>query len=86
MFLCATGANAGAATPPTSCPSGYVAVVVENATIGNSSSCPSGYKKIENIDVCTGSGSGAGCALYALANKEYTDNTGTYIFTQNCPL
>ena len=85
LFLTIVPMVAIAAEPSTSCPSGYVAAVVEYMTIADGS-CPSGYTSIGTEDGCLISTPDDSCIMYAPANTEYTDTFGTYEFTAICPL
>ncbi len=77
--------GAFAASPSTSCPSGYVAVVEEYMTIADGS-CPSGYTAAGTADSCLVSSPSGSCIMYAPANTQYTDESGTYEYTAACPL
>ncbi len=85
LVLAIAPMGAFAATPSTSCPSGYVAVVEEHMTIANSS-CPSGYTSAGTATSCIASSPGGSCIMYAPANTTYSDNTGTYVFEQACAM
>ena len=74
-----------AAEPSTSCPSGYVAVVEEYMTIVNGS-CSTGYTSAGTADSCLVASPDGSCIMYAPANTEYSDSTGTYEYTSACPL
>ena len=77
--------GAFAASPSTSCPSGYVAVVEEYMTIADGS-CPSGYTAAGTADSCLVSSPSGSCIMFAPPNTEYTDASGTYEYTAACPL
>lgn len=83
MVIAPVGAFAVA--PSTSCPSGYVAIEAEHMTITNSS-CPDGYTSAGYAYGCLSSSPYGSCIMYAPANTQYTDESGTYEFEQACPL
>ena len=85
LFFAITPYASFAAAPSTSCPSGYVAVVEEYMTIANSS-CPTGYTSAGTADSCLVSTPSGSCIMYAPANTQYTDESGTYEYTAACPL
>ncbi|MBP3316361.1 MAG: hypothetical protein J6L70_02045 [Alphaproteobacteria bacterium] len=73
-----------AATPSTSCPSGYIAISAPAITIATS--CPSGYIAIGTAESCLAETPAGACIMYVPAGISYTDNNGTYEFTNVCPL
>ena len=85
LVLAIAPMGAFAATPSTSCPSGYVAVVEEHMTIANSS-CPSGYTSAGTATSCIASSPGGSCIMYAPAGVFYKDATGTYEYTEACAM
>ena len=77
---------ANGAEPLTSCPSGYVAVDETYMDIATTS-CPSGTKAAGTADSCLyGSLTNGSCIMYAPVDQSYTDDTGTYQYTEPCPL
>ena len=85
LVLAIVPVGAIAAAPSTSCPSGYTAVVEDSMTIA-SSSCPSGYTSVGTATSCLASNPGGSCIMYAPAGVSYTDNTGTYEYTEACAM
>ena len=85
LVLAIVPIGAIAAGPSTSCPSGYTAVVEDSMTIA-SSSCPSGYTSVGTATSCLASNPGGSCIMYAPAGVSYTDNTGTYEYTEACAM
>ena len=83
MALAPIGAIA--ATPSTSCPSGYVAIVEEYMEIANSS-CPTGYTSAGTADSCLVSTPSGSCIMYAPTGISYTDASGTYEYTAACAM
>lgn len=77
---------ANAAAPSTTCPAGYITVTDRYVVLGDT--CTN-YYQVSNssISSClTGTSHGAKCWMYAPANTNFTDGTGTYHFTNACPL
>ena len=74
-----------AAAPSTSCPSGYVAIE-ETHMIISDSACPTGYTTAGTATSCLVSSPSGSCIMYAPANTQYTDESGTYEYTAACPL
>ena len=85
LILAIVPVGAIAATPSTSCPSGYVTVVEEYIDIADGS-CPSGYTSAGTADSCLILSPAGACIMYAPANTEYSDSSGTYEYTSACPL
>ena len=85
LVLAIAPMGAIAAGPSTSCPSGYVAVVEEYMDIANSS-CPSGYTSAGAATSCLASSPGGSCIMYVPVGVSYTDATGTYEYTEACPM
>ncbi|MBP3316549.1 MAG: hypothetical protein J6L70_03040 [Alphaproteobacteria bacterium] len=75
---------AHAAAPSTTCPSGYVTINSPNITIATT--CPSGYISIGTAESCLVESPSGNCIMYAPAGVDYTDDTGTYEFTDACPM
>ncbi len=73
-----------AAAPITSCPSGYVAIDEEYLTIATS--CPSGTISVGTAESCLVASPSGSCIMYAPAGVSYTDDSGTYEFTDACPM
>lgn len=73
-----------AAAPATSCPSGYIAVTKNNTTVALS--CPSGYVDAGTAVSCLTSISADECVMFAPPGVTYTDATGSYEYTDACPL
>ena len=85
LFLAIAPVGAIAAAPSTSCPSGYVAVENEYLIISDGT-CPAGYTAVGTADSCLVTSPSGACIMYAPANTEYSDSTGTYEYTSACPL
>ena len=85
LFLAITPIGAFAVAPSTSCPSGYATIEEEYMTIADGS-CPTGYTAVGTADSCLISSPAGSCIMYAPANTQYTDESGTYEFEQACPL
>lgn len=75
---------AHAVTPSTSCPSGYTMVDSPNIIIATS--CPSGYTAIGDAESCLVYSPAGTCIMYAPSGVPYTDEFGTYDFTDVCPM
>ena len=73
-----------AATPSTSCPSGYIAIDAPDITIATT--CPSGTVSVGTAESCLVSNPLGNCIMYAPAGVSYTDSTGTYVYTEACPM
>ena len=85
LFLfCLVPLSSIAAAPSTSCPSGYIAIKSPYITIATS--CPSGTVSVGNAASCLVSNPSGNCIMYAPAGVSYTDDTGTYEFTDACPM
>lgn len=82
-FLMPIGAFAS--TLSTSCPSGYVAIKETYLSI-TSGDCPSGSTAAGETDSCLLASPGGSCIMYAPVNVTYTDDTGSYVFTEPCPM
>ncbi|MBQ8294774.1 MAG: hypothetical protein IJX89_05320 [Alphaproteobacteria bacterium] len=76
--------GAYAAAPSTSCPSGYVAIDDTYVTIATS--CPSGTTATGTAESCLVSSPSGDCIMYAPAGVSYTDDSGTYEFTDACAM
>jgi len=73
-----------AAAPSTSCPTGYIAIDEEYITIATN--CPSGTISIGTAESCLVSSPAGDCIMYAPAGVSYTDESGTYEFTDACAM
>ena len=73
-----------ATAPSTSCPSGYIAIDAPQITIATT--CPSGTTAIGTAESCLVSNPAGDCIMYAPAGVSYTDSTGTYEYTEACPM
>lgn len=76
---------ANAAEPSISCPTGYVRVLETAMSISNGA-CPVGTISVGTAETCLVSSPAGSCMMYAPAETEYTDETGTYKYTGACPL
>ncbi len=87
IFVLVTMAHtvAFAITPTTSCPTGYIAIEEEYITITDTS-CSSVRTEIGTTTSCLVGNPADSCIMYAPANTEYTDASGTYEYTAACPL
>lgn len=84
FLFCLVPLSAIAAAPSTSCPSGYVAINSPYITIATS--CPSGTVSVGTAESCLVSSSAGSCIMYAPAGVSYTDDSGTYEYTDVCPM
>lgn len=73
-----------ATTPSTSCPAGYIAIDSPQITIATT--CPTGTASIGTAESCLASNPAGVCIMYAPAGVSYTDDVGTYEFTDACPM
>lgn len=87
VFLGALSSGAFAASAITTCPAGYTSVVESAFTIVDGA-CPAGTTNVDSMakSTCLVSAPAEACFLYAPANTDFTDNTGTYQFSDICPL
>lgn len=69
----------------TACPAGYKTIVEPNMIVAESS-CPSGYVSVGTADSCLVSSPNGSCLLFAKANTEYEDDSGTFVFTSICEM
>ena len=88
---CASGFKCGDAgvcilgnAPATDCPSGYIAI--DRPYITLATSCPSGTTAIGDAESCLVSNPAGDCIMYAPAGVSYTDESGTYEFTDACAM
>ncbi len=75
---------ANAAAPSTSCPSGYVAIDTPYITIATE--CPSGTIAVGTAESCLVSSPSGDCIMYAPVGMSFTDDSGTYEYTEPCAL
>ncbi len=73
-----------AAAPSTSCPTGFIAIDEPKITIATS--CPSGTTAIGTAKSCLVSNPAGDCIMYMPAGVSYTDDSGTYEYTDACPM
>ncbi len=73
---------AHAAAPGTSCPLGYTLVDSPNITIATS--CPSGYTAVGDAESCLVSSPTGDCIMYAPVGMSFSDDSGTYEYTEPC--
>ena len=73
-----------AAEPSTSCPSVYIAIDAPYITIATE--CPSGTVSVGTAESCLVSNPAGDCIMYAPAGVSYTDNSGSYEFTDACAM
>lgn len=71
--------------PSTSCPIGYIKIESDNIT-KIATTCPIGYVAVGTAKSCLSDDYIGGCYMYAPAGVSYTDDTGTYEFTDACPM
>lgn len=71
-----------AGAPSTSCPDGLVAIRENDVVIATE--CPRGTVGV-TITSCLETAVD-GCYMYAPVGMSYTDDTGTYEFTEACPM
>ena len=83
LFVCVPLAT-HATTPSVSCPSGYIAIDAPYITIATS--CPSGYTAVGDAASCLVSSPSGDCIMYAPVGMSFTDNSGTYEYTEPCAL
>lgn len=70
--------------PATDCPSGYIAVNEPYITIATS--CPSDTVDLGTAESCLVSNPAGDCVMYAPAGVSYTNDSGTYEYTEACPM
>lgn len=76
---------ANAAEPSISCPTGYVRVLETAMSISNGA-CPANTTSVGTADSCLVSFPAGSCMMFAPADTTFTDDTGSYEFTEICPL
>lgn len=69
----------------TACPAGYK-TISRTELVMATTNCPANYKNSSTVQTCLTESPGAICWMYAPTGVEYNDNTGTYEFTDICPL
>ena len=69
--------------PSTSCPTGYVTVTRSNFIMATA--CPTGYVAARKLNSCLNNAT-YDCWLYAPAGMSFTDESGTYEYTDVCPM
>ena len=75
---------AHATAPSVSCPAGYIAIDAPNITIATT--CPSGTTAIGAAESCLVESPSGKCIMYAPAGMSFTNDAGTYEFTDACPM
>ena len=65
------------------CPTGYISIDAPYITIATS--CPSGTTAVGTAESCLATLNG-NCIMYAPAGMSFTDDAGTYEFTDACPM
>jgi len=73
------------APPATSCPTGYITIVESNMIIA-ANNCPAGYKSADTATSCLTETPTGTCMMFAPAGMKFSDDSGTYEFTEICPL
>lgn len=85
LFIVFLSVSAYAATPSTSCPSGYLAIT-QNSMNLTSGVCSSGYTSVGTVTSCLVASPDGVCMMYVPSGITYSDDTGTYEYTDICPL
>ena len=75
---------ANAATPSTTCPAGFTAV--DETYLSIATSCPTGTRGVGTADSCLATSPSGTCIMYIPAGTSYSDVSGTYEYSQPCPL
>ncbi|MBE6459540.1 MAG: hypothetical protein E7009_00970 [Alphaproteobacteria bacterium] len=83
--FCCLVLPATATGPNTSCPSGYT-TITEPPTITIATSCQSGTTSAGTITSCLDSNPSFVCYMFAPVGISFTDDSGTYEFTDVCPM
>lgn len=69
----------------TSCPAGYYMISGDTAsTIAET--CPTGYYAVSTAESCLADSFVGACFMYAPVGMSFTDDTGTYEFTDACTM
>lgn len=88
FLLCILAGPAFAAAPSTECPKTmlgyYIAITEPYITIATS--CPSGTTAVGTAESCLVSYPDGVCIMYAPVGMSFTDDTGTYEFTEPCTM
>lgn len=72
--------------PATACPDGYYSYN-EPLIVITETTCPDGYSSITGkVSTCLESYPNNTCYMYILAGSAYTNQMGTYEYTELCPL
>ncbi|MBQ3039034.1 MAG: hypothetical protein IJD41_00565 [Alphaproteobacteria bacterium] len=88
--LCASGLKCDAGVcilgnaPATDCPSGYIAI--DRPYITLATSCTSGTIAVGTAESCLVSNPAGDCIMYAPVGMSFTDESGTYEFTDACAM
>jgi len=72
-------------TPSTACPSGYIQVNEPDVTL-NASTCPANFTKTGYAPSCLVSSPEKICYMYIPTSQTFTDDQGTYEYTDICEL
>lgn len=75
---------AKAETPSTTCPTGFVAV--DETYLSIATSCPTDTHSAGTADSCLETSPSGTCVMYIPAGTSYSDDSGTYEYTEPCPL
>ncbi len=77
-----------AAEPSILCPSGYQQLTKSAITISDDA-CPAGHTSVATARACDSVAllvnKPQTCIMFAPANTNYSDRTGTYVYTESCP-
>ena len=84
LFFCVVPVLTFANTPSTSCPTGYIALDEEYITVATT--CPSGTISVGTAESCLGTTTNGECYMYTPVGMSFTDDSGTYEFTDVCPM
>lgn len=84
LFVLLAPSLAFADAPSTSCPSGYIAIDAPYITVATN--CPSGTVEIGDNGAysCLVSNPSRNCIMYAPVGMSFTDDSGTYEYTEPC--
>lgn len=83
FIISLTALPAIAGTPSTNCPAGYFAIQTQDLI---ATECPSGTADIGRINSCLSSNPSSECYMFAPVGMSFTDDSGTYEFTDVCPM
>ncbi len=84
ILFCLTPSIAFAVAPATECPAGYVAITERFMLVRTT--CPTSFSPAGVAESCLVSNPAGSCIMYAPVGVSYTDASGTYEFTEACPL